>query len=116
MESPELKLETSGARARFIAGADSFDDHEIDDLVLGPLEAVGIFLANGAIDLAPAYEMFGTCVIQAWENTVVHDYITWQQAQSHGADIYDKLETLYGKCTAFELHKNSANSGLRPTA
>ncbi len=108
LEATDLRLETFGKRARFIVGRQSLDDHEIDDLVLGPLEAVGIFFANGVVDLESAYEMFGTCVIEVWENAVVKKYIGWQRELQHGADIYDKLETLYGECTAFEMRKNSA--------
>jgi hypothetical protein len=69
------------------------------------LEAIGIFLQNGAIDVPATYEMFGRYAILLWEKKVVADYIEWLRKEPHGQDIYDQMEKLYHRCKEYEARK-----------
>jgi hypothetical protein len=74
-------------------------------LLLGPLEAVGIFLEKGAIDLPTAYEMFGSDVIFVWENAHIQTFVRWSREKPNGSDLYDQLEKLYLACIEYQAKK-----------
>lgn len=88
---------------RFVdrGGVVAFDAHDLDDYVLGPLEAIGIYESQKIIDLATTYEMFGWYVTKIWESGAIRDYIQWQREQPHGFDVYDCLGALYKKCVRY---------------
>ena len=102
-----LEFEGDEVAARFCTRDRSriFEAQEIDDYVLGPLEAIGIYERRGIIDLGTTYEMFGWYVTTIWESSAVQAYIEWQKKQPRSFDVYDGLEELYRKCTDYRAQK-----------
>jgi hypothetical protein len=82
-----------------------FNDEDVDDLVLGPLESVAVFYFNGAIDLPTTYEIFGTYVVRLWENEAIQDYIKWSRTIPNCEDVYDQLQRLYIVCHSYQQMK-----------
>jgi hypothetical protein len=82
-----------------------FNDEDVDDLVLGPLESVAVFYFNGAIDLPTTYEIFGTYVVRLWENDAIQKYISWSRTIPNCEDVYDQLQKLYIICHSYQQAK-----------
>jgi hypothetical protein len=106
LDEDGLVFRSEGKSGAFdLNSTECFRDEDLDDLVLGPLEAVGIFYHKRAIDLSTTYEMFGTYVIRVWESKAVQDYITWTRKQDNGEDVYDQLQKLYQECKEYQKVK-----------
>jgi len=76
-----------------------FSCMEIDDLLLGHFEDLGIFEQQGIISINMAYEEFDYYLETAWGNCAIRKYIKLQRGD--GDDIYDKFEYIYEKCKSF---------------
>lgn len=75
----------------------------VDDVLLGPLEDIGILLRLKLVSLEETYEHFDTYVADCFENAAVHDYIRWCREGEENEDIWDGIE---------ELHDKLAKEGL----
>jgi hypothetical protein len=101
LEEGQTKFDASGSSPKFMEGSKvAFDAFDLDDLLLGPLEAVGIFERRGVIDIQLASQFFGWYVILIWQNSAVQEYIAWQRKQPDSSDVYVCLEDLYNRCKA----------------
>lgn len=69
--------------------------YAVDDVLLGPLEDVGLFLAEKLIKETHAYEMFETYVTLCWENEEIQRYIQSARRKPGDSDIYSRLDDLY---------------------
>lgn len=106
LDDPALTFRAEADKGQFLlAGEIKFTDHDLDDLVLGPLESIGIFHKAGAIDLTETYEMFGWYALRVWEKEVVQQYVRWLRARDDGADLYDHLQKLHDECEAYHRAK-----------
>lgn len=70
---------------------DAFTTNVIDDVLLGPLEDVGVLWKSGRLSLAEVYETFDYYVRLCVENKAITDYINWVKKESGHEDIYDHL-------------------------
>jgi hypothetical protein len=66
----------------------------IDDLLLGPLEDVGLLLETKLIGKKEAYEEFYTYVKACAEDEAVMAYIAWAKSEAGDEDVYDHFDTL----------------------
>jgi hypothetical protein len=76
---------------------DSFTTNTIDDLLLGPLEDVGVLWKLGRLSLDEVYETFDYYVCLCVENKAIADYINSVKKEPGDEDIYDHLLLLYKK-------------------
>ena len=71
-----------------------YSPYEIDDLLLGHFEDIGLFVQKGVVDIEMAYKEFDWYVKTTYENDEIQKYITHLR-EFEGGDIYDKFEYLY---------------------
>ena len=76
---------------------DAFTTNVIDDLLLGPLEDVGVLWKSGRLSLDEVYETFDYYIRLCVENRAIADYIKWVKKEPGNEDIYDHLLLLYKK-------------------
>jgi hypothetical protein len=72
----------------------------VDDILLGPLEDVALFLAEKLITETHAYELFYTYVASCAENTAIQEYIRTIRLEPKDLDIYSKFDNLYKRLHA----------------
>jgi len=69
----------------------------VDDVLLGPLEDVGVLLERNLVSLDEAYEQFDSFVQACVENTAIEQYLAWCRTDEDDDDVYDHLNMLYDK-------------------
>lgn len=69
----------------------------LDDVLLGPLEDIGILLRLGLVSLEETYEHFDTYVADCFENAAIRDYIHWCREGEENEDIWDGIEELHNR-------------------
>ena len=80
-----------------------YSEYEIDDLVLGHFEDIGIFEQKRLIDMEMVYEEFSYYIIVVYENGAIKKYI--ESLRKKDADIYANFEYIYNKCKSFDEAK-----------
>ena len=83
---------------------DIYSAYEIDDLLLGHFEDLGIFEQQGVLNIEMVYEEFSWYLGTVWDNCAISKYIH-KSRKEDGADIYDKFEYIKNKCDSFERDK-----------
>jgi hypothetical protein len=69
--------------------------YAVDDVLLGPLEDVALFLNGKLITEKHAYEMFDTYVTSCAENAEIQKYIQSTRRKPSNSDIYSGFDDLY---------------------
>jgi hypothetical protein len=72
----------------------------VDDVLLGPLEDVDMFLTGKLITEKNAYEMFDTYVTSCAENEEIQKYIKSTRRKPNNSDIYSGFDHLYKRLRA----------------
>jgi hypothetical protein len=85
------------AKQGVTADKDGFTTNTIDDVLLGPLEDVGVLWKSGRLSLDEVYETFDYYVRLCVENKAIADYLSWVRKDAGDEDIYDHLLLLYKK-------------------
>ncbi len=67
----------------------------VDDVLLGPLEDVNLFLTGKLISVKHAYDMFYTYVASCAENKEIQKYIKSTRRKPDDSDIYSGFDHLY---------------------
>jgi hypothetical protein len=67
----------------------------VDDILLGPLEDLGLLLKRGSVSLDETYEHFDTYVQICGENKAINDYLRWSRDGDGNEDVYDNFRQLY---------------------
>jgi hypothetical protein len=80
-----------------------YSTYEMDDLLLGHLEDIGLFWDSGALEIGVVYEEFDYYLAIAYDNPAIKDYIKF--ARKDGADIYDKFEKVYNGSKSYKKKK-----------
>jgi len=75
--------------------------YEIDDLLLGHFEDIGLLEQKGILDTEMVYEEFSWYIETVYENCEIKKYIEWSRKDKEDEGIYDKLEYIYYKCKSF---------------
>lgn len=81
----------------------AYSAYEVDDILLGHLEDLGMLLINGVLDFGMIYDVFSWYVEKTWESTEITKYIYNERAQAEDDGIYGSFEELYKKCHARSL-------------
>lgn len=88
-----------------------YTGYELDDLVLGHFEDLGIFEKRGIIKIDMIYEEFGWYIEAVRDNCEIDKYIKSQRAgEPADKDIYDQFDYIYEKSKSFgqaKIHKKS---------
>jgi hypothetical protein len=79
-----------------VDGSYIIDAYELDDLLLGHFEDLGILYENKILDIHMIYEEFDWYIITCWENDDINEYIKYQR-EKEGWDIYKRFENIYQK-------------------
>lgn len=77
---------------------------EIDDLLLGHFEDLGLFLKKGLLDIETIYEGFSYYIKTIHENDQIDNYIMWNR-EPGGQDIYDNFDYVYKKVRRYGKRK-----------
>ncbi len=84
--------------------------HEIDDLLLGHFEDLGLFCKKGLMEIEFIYEGFDFYIEEIHENEQIKKYIADTRKEEGGEDIYDNFDYIfdevrrYGKCKELSAH------------
>jgi hypothetical protein len=90
----------------FIKDLSVISSNEIDDLLLGHFEDLGIYLENDMLSLNFIYESFEYYVRNVWENDQIQTYIKAIRAsKKEDSDTYDKFESIYNSVIAYGKEK-----------
>ena len=77
----------------------------VDDVLLGPLEDVAMFLKGKLITKRQAYDMFYTYVKSCSENAEIRKYIQSTRREPCDSDIYGDFDDLYKRLRKMEPKK-----------
>lgn len=73
---------------------------EVDRLLLGHFEDIGILEGKGLIDIDSVYEEFSEYLERTWENEAVKKYIKKTVGGDYN-DTYSKFDYIYQKCVSY---------------
>ncbi|HUD04602.1 MAG TPA: hypothetical protein VMR59_01290 [Patescibacteria group bacterium] len=80
---------------------------EIDDLILGHFEDLGVFEKKGVVDIEMVYELFDYYIETCKENSEVEKYLVNAEG-----DVYENLNYIYKKCKSFGAFKELGRNML----
>jgi len=80
-----------------------YSTYEINDILLGHFENIGLFWEIGALEIDVIYAKFGYYLSLAYDNPAIKEYIKF--ARKDGADIYDKFEKVYNASKSYGQKK-----------
>lgn len=89
--------------------------YEIDDLLLGNFEDLGLFCKRGLMDIEFIYEGFGYYIEEIYENQQIKNYMCWikknRKAKGKEADedIYDNFDFIFNEVKCYENQKKSTS-------
>jgi hypothetical protein len=85
-----------------------YSTYEVDDLLLGHFEDLGLLTRLGIVELNMIYGMFSWYIEETWENEAIKSYIESERSTSEDieteeadtidADIYEDFEYIYTAC------------------
>ncbi len=73
------------------------DSYDMDDLILGHIEDLGMFNKYNIIDIDMIYDLFSWYIERCKENEEIGKYIDSLRAK-YGQDIYEDTDYIYNKC------------------
>jgi hypothetical protein len=106
------KNETKRKIEKFLNDNYIIDVYEIDDLLLGHFEDMGILNKKKVLNIEMIYEAFSTYINICWENEQIQEYIKHQKEEEQNWDLYDKFKYIYNECKLFENKKKRKNKFL----
>ncbi len=72
----------------------------VDDILLGPMEDIGVFEKLGLVSLKEVYEVFVTYINICVESPGLKEYLEWSRKDPEDCDVYDNLLHLYERLKA----------------
>jgi hypothetical protein len=75
---------------------------EIDDLILGILEDVGMFQRKGVITLEDVYGVFDTYVVEINDNPAIREYMKYSRGGRGNADVWAEFRMLVKRLKVVE--------------
>jgi hypothetical protein len=88
------------------------DSLEIDELLLGHIEDLGILEQKRILDIQIIYEAFDSYIEICWKNQSINEYVGYLR-KTEGWDLYDKAEDIYNKCQTFGEKKARKRNTFR---
>ncbi len=115
IQDEKSKKETERKIEKLINGNNIIDIYEIDDLLLGHFEDMGILNKKKILGIEMIYEAFSSYIKICWENKQINEYIMHQRGEEDkNWDLYDKFEYIYNKCESFEEKKKRLTQAGKP--
>lgn len=100
-----MQLEISDAIRGTLLEKMVYSSYEIDDLLLGRFEDIGLFEKQGFLDIKDICNHFSWYINVAWENEEIQKYVK-NQRDLYGDRIYLHFEYVYNKCKKVNLLTN----------
>lgn len=91
---PGKDLEAQSRMKELAISETTVSTYVVDDLLLGPLEDVGILLKRNMLSLEEVYEQFESYVQLCADNHAVGAYLKLSRSGEDNEDVYDGLEYL----------------------
>lgn len=91
------QLEISAAIRGTLQEKKVYSSFEMDDLLLGRFEDIGLFEKQGFLDIKDICNHFSWYIDVAWENEEIQKYVKAQR-NLYGDRIYFHFEYIYKKC------------------
>ena len=76
---------------------ESVSAYLVDDVLLGPLEDVGLLLRTDSVSMAEAYEQFDSYAQMCFDDTAMRSYLESAREGEGNEDVYDGIQFLYQK-------------------
>lgn len=92
------QLELSDEIRNTLQDKNIFTAFEIDDLLLGRFEDIGLFAKKGFLNIKDICNQFYWYIYVAWNNEEIQKYIK-SQRNLYGESIYKDFEAVYKKCS-----------------
>jgi hypothetical protein len=90
-----------------------YSEYEVDDLLLGHFDDLGLFERKRFIKIDMVYEMFSWYIERVRDNREIDRYIESQRndpEHPEDKDIYDNFDYIYKKCKSFGQAKINKKS------
>jgi hypothetical protein len=83
-----------------------YSAYEIDELLLGHFEDLGLFCKKSLMDIEFIYEGFGYYIEKIHNNEQIQNYICWtREEEDEGEDIYDNFDYIFNKVRCYGKRK-----------
>ena len=80
---------------------------EVDDLLLGLFENIGMLEQRGIVDFQSVYDVFGWYIETAWKDEHIKEYIKYQRDEEKADRIdqafYSKFQHIATKCLEYGI-------------
>jgi hypothetical protein len=85
---------------------DRYSAYEVDNLLLGHFEDLGLFYKKGLMDIEFIYEGFDYYIEEIHNNKHIQNYIRWtRDREEDGEDIFDKFDLIFDKVKSYGKNK-----------
>ncbi len=95
-EEKVAKSQLDDSTKRELRAKQGYSTYELDDLLLGHFEDLGLLEEKSILELEMVWEEFSTYIEIVWENREIQEYIKW--ARKTDPTVYRKFQRLYDKC------------------
>jgi len=90
-----------------------YSTYEIDDLLLGHFEDVGLFEKTNVVDISMVYEEFDYYLYTTHRNKQIEKYLEHCREGEDNDDTYDKFSYIYEKCRSYgKLKRKQLSSNI----
>jgi hypothetical protein len=79
---------------------------EIDDLLLGHFEKIGLYWNKKVVDIDFVYGIFDYYIQLTYDNNDIKNYIKWMRQDPNCVDVYEQFETIANELKKYGLKKN----------
>ncbi len=95
-EIDQKKLESNPILSSCIKDPEeNYCAHDIDDLLLGPLDDIGTFHKKKLMDIDIARSFFRYYIMRLCKNQQIDNYLKWHKKQPDAANAYEGLSYIY---------------------
>jgi hypothetical protein len=83
-----------------------YSAYEIDELLLGHFEDLGLFCKKGLMDIEFIDEGFGYYIEEMYKNEQIQNYISWtREIEDEGEYIFDKFDYIFNEVKRYGKRK-----------
>jgi hypothetical protein len=94
----EVNLKQFATNPIFAGIKDRYSAYEIDNLLLGHFEDLGLFCEKRLMDIDFIYEGFGYYIEEIHENEQIQNYLCWsREEENEESDTFDKFDDIFKK-------------------
>jgi hypothetical protein len=107
IKDTKTKDETRKKLEEIMNAISIIDAYEIDDLLLGHFEDMGILRKKKILEIEMIYEAFSSYIEICWENEAIKQYIKGERERKkeENWDLYDNFDDIYRDCNKFKRKK-----------